>query len=92
MKLQTGERLALVRELVRFGVIKGCTNKFYGGTGTSRATVSGKVSLKLLRKITKSLDNQHADKVTEILAATPNYATKAVEACEQLLADFGCRD
>lgn len=80
MKLQTGERLALVRELVRFGVIKGCTNKFYGGTGASRATVNGKVTLKLLRKITKSLDLQHTDKVTEILKATPNYATKGIEA------------
>ena len=80
MKMQTGERLALVRELVRFGVIKGCTNKFYGGTGTSRATVNGKPTLKLLRKITRALDQQHTDKVTEILSASPKYGTTAVEA------------
>ena len=80
MKMQTGERLALVRELVRFGVIKSCTNKFYGGTGTSRATVNGKLSLKLLRKITKALDIQHTDKVTEILSASPKYGTAGVEA------------
>jgi len=80
MKMQTGERLSLVRELVRFGVIKACTNKFYGGTGTTRATVNGVLSLKLLRKITKSLDLQHTDKVTEILKASPNYSTKGIEA------------
>lgn len=80
MKMQTGERLALVRELVRFNVIKGCTNKFYGGTGTSRATVNGKPTLKMLRKITKALDLQHTDKVTEILSASPKYGTSAVEA------------
>ena len=80
MKMQVGERLALVRELVRFNVIKGCTNKFYGGTGTSRATVNGKPTLKLLRKITKALDLQHTDKVTEILSASPKYGTSAVEA------------
>lgn len=80
MKMQTGERLALVRELVRFNVIKGCTNKFYGGSGTSRATVNGKLSLKLLRKITKALDIQHTDKVTEILSASPKYGTAGVEA------------
>ena len=80
MKLQTGERLALVRELVRFNVIKGCTNKLYGGSGTSRATVNGKLSLKLLRKAAKTLDYQHTDKVTEILAASPKYGTSAVEA------------
>ena len=80
MKTQTGERLALVRELVRFNVIKGCTNKFYGGSGTSRTTVNGRLSLKLLRKITKALDLQHTDKVTEILSPTPKYGTSAVEA------------
>lgn len=80
MKAQTGERLALVRELVRFGATKGCTNKYYGGTGTSRATVNGKLSLKLLRKIAKGLDAQHTDKVTEILSASPKYGTSGVEA------------
>jgi len=80
MKTQTGERLALVRELVRFNVIKSCTNKFYGGTGISRATVNGKLTLKLLRKIAKALDIQHTDKVTEILAPTAKYGTTAVDA------------
>jgi N4-gp56 family major capsid protein len=80
MKLQVGERLSLVRELVRFGVIKGCTNKFYGGSGNSRATVNGKLSLKLLRKVTKALDVQHTDKVSEILSASPKFGTSAVEA------------
>lgn len=80
MKLQTGERIALVRELVRFNQIKGCTNKFYGGTGTSRATVNGKLTLSLLRKITKALDAQHTDKVTEILSPSPKYGTTGVEA------------
>jgi N4-gp56 family major capsid protein len=80
MKMQTGERLALVRELVRFNAIKACTNKFYGGTGTSRATVNGKPTLKLLRKIAKALDAQHTDKVTEVLAPSGNYGTSACEA------------
>ena len=80
MKMQTGERIALVRELVRFGVIKGCTNKYYGGSGTTRATVNGKVTLKLLRKIVKGLDVQHTDKITQILKASTSYGTTAVEA------------
>lgn len=80
MKMQTGERLALVRELIRFGVIKGGTNKFYGGSGTSRATVNGRLTLKLLRKVTKALDAQHADKVTEVLKASSSYGTSAIEA------------
>jgi N4-gp56 family major capsid protein len=80
MKMQTGERLALVRELVRFGVIKSCTNKLYGGSGNARTNVNGKLSLKLLRKAAKALDLQHTDKITEILAPSPKYGTAGVEA------------
>lgn len=80
MKKHCGERLSLVREMVRFGVAKGCTNKFYGGTGTTRATVNGPLTLSLLRKITKGLDLQHTDKVTEVLSASQDYGTTAVEA------------
>lgn len=79
MKKQTGERIGLVRELIRYGAYKGCTNKFYGGTGTSRATVNGKLSLPLLRRVTKALDLQHAESVNEILSASTKYGTSAIE-------------
>ncbi|MEA1991461.1 MAG: N4-gp56 family major capsid protein, partial [Thermodesulfobacteriota bacterium] len=80
MKMQTGERLGLVRELVRFGAIKACPNKFYGGTGVSRATVNGVPTLNLIRRITKSLDMNHTDKVTQILDPSPKYGTSGIEA------------
>jgi N4-gp56 family major capsid protein len=34
----------------------------------------------MLRKITKALDVQHTDQITEILAPSPKYGTSAVEA------------
>lgn len=80
MKTQTGERMGLVREMVRYGALKGMTNLFYGGTGTSIVTVNGTVSLNLLRKITRSLKGNHAKMVTSILAPSPNFATAPVEA------------
>ena len=42
---QVGERLALVREMVRYGALKACTNKVFGGTGSSRSTVNAWSSL-----------------------------------------------
>ena len=39
MKIQCGQRMGLVREMVRYGAMKGCTNAFYSG-GTTRATVA----------------------------------------------------
>lgn len=80
MKKQTGERVGLLREMVRYGALKGMTNLFYGGTGTTKATVNGTVTLNLLRKVTKSLKANHAKMVTSILAPSPNFATAPVEA------------
>ncbi len=79
MKKQTGERLGLVREMVRYGTLKGCTNKFFGG-GTSRNTVAAKLTLPLLRKITRSLKANHGKFITGILAPSAMIATKPVEA------------
>lgn len=80
MKKQTGERVALVREMIRYGVLKGGTNKFYGGTGTTRATVNGKITLSDLRNMSRNLQANHAMRITSILAPSPNFATQAVEA------------
>jgi hypothetical protein len=41
MQEQIGERVALVNEMIVYGVVKASTNQYYGGTGTSRSTVSG---------------------------------------------------
>jgi N4-gp56 family major capsid protein len=79
MKKQTGQRIGLVREMVRYGELKACTNKHYAG-GTSRDTVDEAVGLNMLRQITRGLKSNHAKMVTSILAPSPNYATKAVEA------------
>jgi N4-gp56 family major capsid protein len=79
MKKQTGERMGLVREMLRYGALKGCTNKFYAG-GTSRATVDEPVSLNLLRRIARSLEGNRADFITQVLAPSANYGTSAVEA------------
>lgn len=80
MKKQTGERVGLLREMVRYGALKGMTNIFYGGTGNSPATVNGTVTITLLRRITRSLKANHAKMVTSILAPSPNFATAPVEA------------
>lgn len=76
-----GERTGLVHEMVLFGVLKGCTNKFYGGTGTSRTTVNGTISLVGLRKIARSLRANHATTVSKMVVkntASGMYGTSAI--------------
>jgi N4-gp56 family major capsid protein len=80
MKKQTGERVGLVREMIRYGVLKAGTNKFYGGTGTTRATVNGKLTIALLRKVTRNLRINHTKMITGVLEASTKIATNPVEA------------
>lgn len=79
MKQQVGERMGLVREMVRYGALKGCTNVLYSG-GTTRLTVDEKLSLPVLRKMTRTLKANHSSQITSILAPSPNFATASVEA------------
>jgi N4-gp56 family major capsid protein len=80
MSTQVGERVTLVNEMIIWGVLRTCTNQFYGGTGTSRSTVNGGLTLGLIRKIVKALQANHAKPVTSVLAAGNNIATEAVAA------------
>jgi len=79
MKQQTGERMGLVREMIRYGQLKACTNAFYSG-GTSRTTVVGKITLPLLRKVARNLLSNHGKLITSILAPSANFNTAPVEA------------
>lgn len=89
MKKQVGERMGLVREMVRYGVLKAATNKYYSG-GTTRATVAGKISLNILRKVSRNLQANHASRVTRILAPSSNFATAPVEASYLVFCHSDC--
>lgn len=80
MKKQCGERIALVREMIRYGVLKACTNVFYGGAGSTRAAVNTKITLGLLRKVSRNLQANHAKRITGVLDAGPKISTRPVEA------------
>ena len=78
MKIQVGERMGLVREMIRYGALKAATNVSYSG-GTSRVTVDEPISLNILRRMTKTLKANHAPKKTRILSASQNYDTSAID-------------
>lgn len=87
---RVGELMGLVLEKVRYGEIKAGTNKFYGGTGTSRTTVNSTISLNGLRKISRNLHANHAKKVTSILAPSANFNTTSVEAAYAVVCHTDC--
>lgn len=79
LKTQVAERMILIRELEIFSKVRAGTNRFYGGTGTTLATVDGKLTAKMVRKITRSQALNKARKITSILAPSPNIGTKPIE-------------
>ena len=78
MKQQVGERVTFVNEMIIYGALRACTNQYFGGTGTTIATVNGPITLGFVRKIVKNLQANHAKAVTKVLKASNMYGTDAV--------------
>lgn len=78
-KIQTGRRMALLKEKIREGALLACTNRFYGG-GTSRATVDGVATLSGFRKISQNILGNRGDTITQVVSGSQNYGTSPIEA------------
>lgn len=74
-----GENIGRTSEALNYGVLKAGTTVFYSN-GASRAVVNTPISLAKQRAITRSLKAQKAQKIRNVLAPSPNYETRAVEA------------
>ena len=75
----TAMRMGLVREMVRYGVMKAATTVQYSG-GTSRATVDEGITYNQLSLMARTLLANGAQMKSTILAPGPAYDTSAVEA------------
>jgi N4-gp56 family major capsid protein len=89
MKKQCGERVALLREMIRYGVVRACTNVFYAG-GLSRATVNSRITRNILRNVSRTLQANHAKRITGILAPSTNIATRPIEASYLVFVHSDC--
>ena len=74
----TGETLAEVMELVRYGVLKAGSTVIYAN-GSSRSAVNTAISLNALRKAARTLESNRARRVTSRLAPGVNFGTRAVQ-------------
>lgn len=78
MITQVGERVTLVNEMILYGALRACTNQYFGGTGTTIATVNGGFTLGMVRKVVKNLQANHAEPINKMLKASGDYATDPV--------------
>ncbi len=75
-----GEMAAETVETLRYNVLKAGTNVFYADRVAGRANVIASISLADQRRVTTALSRQNAKKITSVVASTPDYNTKSVEA------------
>ena len=75
---QSSKRMVFVNELIIYGALKACTNAFFGGTGTTRATVNGAITLPSCRAVIRNLKANHAEPIATVLKAGPNFGTSPV--------------
>jgi len=79
MQKLVGEHMGTIEELISYGVVRGGTNVVFAN-GTARNQVTTAISLPKLRQCARTLENAHASRVTEKLAAGVNFGTSAVMA------------
>ena len=79
-KVQCGERIGLLREMLKYGALKGCANRQYANSVASRSAVVAGPSINDFRKIARTLLANHAKQITRILAPSVNISTESVEA------------
>lgn len=78
-KLQCGQRMGLIGEMVRYGAYKAATTVYYSG-GSSRGTVANTLTLNMLRKVAKTLLANYAMPITKVLVPSTSFATAPIEA------------
>lgn len=79
-KLMVGQRMGLLLEMIRWGVLKAGTNVYRAGNVASRASVIALISANLLRNVARGLEANIAQPITGILAPSQNIATQPIEA------------
>lgn len=76
---QSGENIGRTVEALAYAVLRAGTTVFYAN-GSARNAVNTAISLAKQRAVTRFLNAQKAKKVTSMLAPSPGYETRAIEA------------
>lgn len=80
MEDQTAARITLCREMMVYGELKGCTNQYFGGTGTSVATVNGPPTKALFQNISRAIQGKFGGMLNSMLKSSSNYGSVSVDA------------
>lgn len=74
-----GENIGRTMEQVDYGVVRAGTSVAFAN-GANRAAVNTALTLPMQQRVVRTLQRNKAVKIREVLSASGNYATKAIEA------------
>jgi N4-gp56 family major capsid protein len=69
METQVSERLVLCREFMVYGAMKGCTNAYFGGVGTTIDTVNGPPTRDMAQKVERAVKGKFGFTLNKMLGA-----------------------
>lgn len=75
-----GEQAAVTVETTRFNVLRAGTNVFFANGVASRNLVVAAPAIADQRRVTTGLNRQNAKKISQVVASTPDFNTRSVEA------------
>lgn len=75
-----GESAAVTVETLRFNVLVAGTNVFYANKVANRQALASAIALADIRRVATGLNRQNARKISSVVASTPDYNSKSVEA------------
>lgn len=75
-----GEQAAVTLETLRFNVLRAGTNVFFANNVAGRSSVATAITIADQRRVTTGLNRQNAKKISSVVASTPDFNTKSVEA------------
>jgi len=80
MEDQVATRIMICKEMMNYGELKGCTNRFYGGTGNSIQTVNGPPTRKMFQDISRTIQRYHGGMPKKLLKSGPNFGSQSINA------------
>jgi len=80
MEDQLATRMMICAEMMVYGELKGCTNQFFGGTGTSIETVNGPPSRSMFQSISRTIQRYHGGMPKKMLKAGAQFGSQAINA------------
>lgn len=75
------EQAAKTIEVIRYDILKACSNVFYSGSVTARTDVVDVLARANQRRVVRALERQEAAHITTVVRSTPNFNTENVQAC-----------